>query len=271
MEIRILGSVFLLSGERQYVPSSRRVTSLLSLLALSPGRPVPADRIEDELWSGRRLSNARNALQANVGRLRKFLVAIEGPRGEDMVRTVPGGYVLDVAPLAVDAQLFLGRADTGARLLHDDPAMAVVELEQALSLWRGPALMDAGEGPRIRLGAAHLEERRITAYEDLLTAQLSLEAQRVCVPELRQAAAEHPERERLGELLMITLYRAGRQAEALDVFHGTRRRLAGDLGLEPGPGLHRVYEAILRQDETLDQPRYVRADERRLLVAEARG
>ncbi|MGW0389341.1 AfsR/SARP family transcriptional regulator [Streptomyces sp. NPDC003042] len=235
--------------------ASKRVTSLLTFLALSPRRTVTADQIEDELWSHQRMTNSRNALQANVVRLRKYLESLTGIKGSELIRTVGSGYLLDLAPEQVDAHRFLRQAETGGALVHHDPARAIKELEQALLLWRGPALMDAVEGVRIRQAASHLEERRITAYEDLITAMLSTEAHRISVPELRQIAEEHPERERLSELLMLALYREGRQAEALEVFHGARRRLAGDLGLEPGRALNRAYQAILEQDDVLGEPR----------------
>ncbi|MBT2405489.1 MULTISPECIES: AfsR/SARP family transcriptional regulator [unclassified Streptomyces] len=235
--------------------ASKRVTSLLTFLALSPRRTVSADQIEDELWGHQRMTNARNALQANVVRLRKYLESLTGVKGTELIRTVGSGYLLDLSPERVDAHRFLRQAEAGAALVHHDPARAITELEQALFLWRGPALMDAVDGVRIRQAAAHLEERRITAYEDLITAMLAVEAHRIPVPELRQIASDHPERERLSELLMVTLYRAGRQAEALEVFHGARRRLAGDLGLEPGRALNRAYQAILEQDDALGEPR----------------
>lgn len=255
MEINILGSVSLSWGDRTYAVASRRVTSLLTFLALSPRTTVASDQIEDELWADQRMTNARNALQANVLRLRKYLESLTGMKGTELIRTVGNGYLLDLAPERVDAHRFLRRAEAGAALVHEDPARAITELEQALALWRGPALMDSVDGIRIRLAASHLEERRITAYEDLITAMLTVAAHRISVPELRQLAVEHPERERLSELLMLALYREGRQAEALDVFHGARRRLAGDLGLEPGRALNRAYQAILEQDDVLGEPR----------------
>ncbi|WP_405664174.1 BTAD domain-containing putative transcriptional regulator [Streptomyces sp. RK9] len=255
MEIQILGSVFLSHEDKQYAMASRRVSSVLTVLALTPREPISSDQLVDELWGERRMANARNALHANVGRLRKYLESITGIKGGDLIRTVGSGYLLDVPPETVDAHRFLKLADAGADLVHRDPAAAIARLEQALALWRGPALMDACEGLRCRISAAQLEERRITAYEDLTAAKLAVEAHRVSVTELRQLATEHAERERLSELLMLALYRDGRQAEALEVFHGARQRLASDLGLEPGRALHRVYQAILQQDEGLGEPR----------------
>ncbi|MFC8917293.1 BTAD domain-containing putative transcriptional regulator [Streptomyces sp. NPDC047821] len=257
MEINLLGSLYLTQGREQYAMASKRASVVLTLLALSPGSPVLFDQIVDELWADRSMTNARNALQANVGRLRKFLKMVTGRDGDALVRTVGSGYVLDVPAHVVDAHRFVELADTGAALVHRDPAEAVVRLESALALWRGPALLDTCDGLRCRVQAAHLEERRITAYEDLTAARLRVDAERVPLAELRQLAIEHSGRERLSELLMLALYRDGRQAEALEVFHGARRRLADDLGLEPGRGLHRAYQAILTQDDVLGEPRQV--------------
>ncbi|MFD5655095.1 MULTISPECIES: BTAD domain-containing putative transcriptional regulator [unclassified Streptomyces] len=237
--------------------ASKRLKAILALLALSPGRTIQADQLEDELWEGRTLTNARNALQAGVGRLRKHLGSITGRRGDELIRTVGGGYQLDVPAGAVDAHRFRDQARSGADLVAGDPALAAVVLESALALWRGPALRDVHDGLRVRIAAADLEEQRITVYEDLITARLAVDPHRIPLPELRRAAADHPERERLSELLMLALYHAGRQAEALQVFHRARRRLADDMGLEPGRALHRAYQAILEQDVRLGEPRQV--------------
>lgn len=255
MEIHILGSLALTQDTQRWGVASKRVSSVLALLALTPGQPVPFDQLVDELWGDGRIANAKNALQANVTRLRKLLASITGRRGGDLVRTVGGGYLLDVPAESVDAHRFLTLADRGAALVARDAAPAAEVLEQALGMWRGPALLDICEGFRCRTEAAQLDERRLTAYEDLITAKLAVGAERVSVPELRHLAVEHPGRERLSELLMLALYRDGRQTEALEVFHGTRRRLANDLGLEPGRSLHEIYQAILKQDEILGSPR----------------
>ncbi|MFJ5559462.1 BTAD domain-containing putative transcriptional regulator [Streptomyces sp. NPDC093250] len=234
--------------------TSRRVGSVLALLALAPRQPVPFDQLVDELWGDESMSNAKNALQANVTRLRKLLASVAGREGRDLVRTVGTGYLLDVVPESVDAHRFVALADQGATLLDSDAAAAARTLEQALGMWRGAALLDAGEGFRCRTASVRLEERRLTAYEDWVTAKLAVGVERVPVPELRLLAGEHPGRERLSELLMLVLYRDGRQTEALDVFHQARRRLAEDLGVEPGRSLHAMYQAILHQDDVLGRP-----------------
>ncbi|MFB7126096.1 MULTISPECIES: AfsR/SARP family transcriptional regulator [Streptomycetaceae] len=257
MEIKLLGPLLLSHENVHYTMASKRTSVVLTLLATSPGIPVPFDEIVDELWGDQPMANARNALQANVGRLRRLLESVTGRKGDETLRTANGGYLLDVPTDAIDAHRFLRLADAGGDLARRDPDRAIATLEEALGLWRGGALMDSCDGLRCRIRAAHLEERRISAYEDLTAAKLAVDSARVPVSELRQLAVEHSERERLSELLMLALYRDGRQAEALEVFHSTRRRLADDLGLEPGRALHHAYQAILRQADLLGEPRRV--------------
>ncbi|MFE1500574.1 BTAD domain-containing putative transcriptional regulator, partial [Streptomyces albidoflavus] len=166
--------------------TSQRASVVLTMLALSPGVPITADQLVDELWADQPMANARNALQANVRRLRKLLQVVTDRDGAELLRTAGNGYLLDIPADSVDAQRFLGLAGAGADLAAADPARAIDTLEAALALWRGSALLDTCEGMRCRIQAAHLEERRITAYEDLTAARLSVDAARVPVSELRQ-------------------------------------------------------------------------------------
>ncbi|WP_438291914.1 AfsR/SARP family transcriptional regulator [Streptomyces sp. HUAS TT7] len=255
MEIKVLGELSLSCGDQQSPVASKRASTVLTLLAMTPRVPVPFDQLVDELWADQTMTNPRNALQAIVSRLRKLLESVTGRKGDEIVRTGSNGYLLDVPAETVDAHRFLALAEAGADLVQRNPAEAIAKLERALDLWRGPALMDARDGMRCQIHSVGLEERRITAFEDLTVAKLAVDAERVSMSELRQLAAEHSERERLSELLMLALYRDGRQTEALEVFHGARRRLASDLALEPGPALHHAYEAILNQDVVLGRPR----------------
>ncbi|MEU8028930.1 AfsR/SARP family transcriptional regulator [Streptomyces sp. NPDC049099] len=259
VDINVLGALTLSCGERRSAVASKRASTVLTLLAMSPRVPVSFDQLVDELWGDQPMVNSRNALQAVVSRLRRLLGSVTGRTGDRIVRTDSHGYVLDVSPEAVDAHRFLVLADAGADLLQHHPVAAIAKLEEGLALWRGPALMETRDSARCRIQAVHLEERRITAFEDLTAAKLAVDAERISMSELRQLANEHSERERLSELLMLALYRHGRQREALEVFHGARRRLADDLALEPGPALHFTYQAILKQDVVLGRPRRVPA------------
>ncbi len=228
---------------------SARVRTVLALLALRPGAALSADALVDELWPDKAMGNARNALQANIARLRKLLESVAGPGAESLVRTTSVGYQLDIPEESVDAHRFLALAAEGSRRLEEDPAHAVTLLESALRLWSGPALLDVPCGPRCRGEATRLDERRLTAREELITAKLATGGDRVVVSELKQLVAEHPEREKFSEQLMIALYRDGRQAEAIDAFHEARRWLGDELGLEPGHALRDLYGLILRQDQ----------------------
>jgi DNA-binding SARP family transcriptional activator len=251
MEIQILGSLVLVAGERRIAIASRRVRTVLALLSLSPGTAVPFDQLVDEIWTDKPIGNARNALQANILRLRKLLELVTGRPGDELVRTVGGGYQLIVPSNSVDADRFLALAKRGSAKGKSRPEEAIELLEEALRLWRGPALFDVCDGLRCRIEAARLDERRLAAREDLIAAKLAVGAERGVVSELRQLTAEHPERERFSEQLMLALYRDGRQIEALEVFHHARKRLASELGLEPGRALRQLYQAILVQDRML--------------------
>ncbi|WNF27998.1 AfsR/SARP family transcriptional regulator [Streptomyces sp. C11-1] len=247
----MLGTLTLIQGQEQHHVVSKRVRTVLALLSLPSGTPVLFEQLMEELWGERELENMRNALQANAVRLRKILAQLTGRRGDELLRTVSGGYLLDLPPDAVDAHRFLSLAARGSARVESDPAEAVRLLEAALNLWHGPALFGMYEGPRLQLEAAHLEEQRLCAREDLVAAKLGMGEERGVIAELRQLIAQHPGRERFSEQLMLALYRNGRQTEALDVFHHTREWLVKELGLDPGRNLYRLYQSILTQEAVL--------------------
>lgn len=251
MEIQVLGPVCLVNEGRRHAIARHQARAILALLSLTPGTPQPFERIQEELWAAAPLSNSRNAMQAAVARLRKVLAAVGGRSGKQFVRTADGGYLLDLPADVVDAHRFLGLAERGAALRHTAPATAARLLTEALGLWHGQALADVGDALAFRIEATHLDERRVTALEDLMAARLALGGSAALLGELRRLTAKHPERERFSEQLMVALYRCGRQVEALDVFHSVRRRLDAELGLAPGRGLRELYEAILVQDKVL--------------------
>ncbi|GAA3283597.1 MULTISPECIES: AfsR/SARP family transcriptional regulator [Dactylosporangium] len=251
MKINLLGSLSIAHGDELVAVPSRRVRAVLALLALNAGRPLPFDQLVDELWANRPMANARNALQANVVRLRKLIESVTGRPGDRLLRTVNHGYVLEMAPADTDIHWFYDLADRGAAAVTREPQEAIGLLERSLRLWRGPALFDTLDGPRCRIEATRLNERRLGTYEDLITAKLAVGQTRQVLTELRQLTAEYPEHERFSEQLMVALYRNGRQVEALDVFHRARQQLAEDLGLEPGPAMHQLYRQILVRDSVL--------------------
>jgi DNA-binding SARP family transcriptional activator len=210
--------------------------ALLALLLLSRNQVVPTERLIDELWGDEPPARATKTLQVYISQLRKAL-------GPDRLVTRPPGYVLNVAPGELDLERFEQLATEGRKRLADgDATGARDQLREALDLWRGPP-----EGP-----AAHLEERRLAAREDWLHAALeSGDAARV-IPELEELVKAQPLRERPRELLMLALYRTGRQADALELFRRTRELFVDELGIEPSAALRELEGAMLRQEPALE-------------------
>lgn len=252
MHINILGPVSVAVGGKRHGIHANKVRAMLAVLALEAGRAISNVELADELWAGHPLRNTRNALQAHATRLRKVLDGPpRQPRGATVLRAVRNGYLLDVPPDSVDGNRFLDLAAQGAAALAARPEHARELLEAGLDLWHGPALLDAGDGLRCRGAAALFEERRLTVWEDLVSARLALGDEARAVAELRQLVAQYPLRERFSELLMLALYRSGRQGDALELFQWTRRRLDEELGVRPGAPLQRRHAEILAQDPVL--------------------
>jgi len=219
------------------VPGAR-LRGLLIALALEPGQVVPKARLIDWIWGGRPPSEAANALQRLVSRLRKAL-----PEG--LVEGQPGGYRLTVAPDAVDALRF-ERLLAQAR--QPERPGRVGLLREALALWRGAAMQDVALEDSEAFGAAvtRLEGLRLTAMEDRFEAEISLGQDAEVVAELTDAVTAHPLRERMAAALMRALVAAGRDAEALLTYERTREALAEALGVDPSPDLSALHVALLR-------------------------
>ncbi|MEV6494848.1 BTAD domain-containing putative transcriptional regulator, partial [Actinoplanes sp. NPDC051633] len=164
-----------------------------------------------------------------------------------------GGYLLQLADDSLDARTFERLAAAGARALEaGDFARARDVLTEALLLWRGSALAAFATEPFARAAATRLDGLRLQAQENRLTADLALGRHADLVAELENLTASHPLRERFWHQLMVALYRAGRQSEALAAYRAARDVLAGQLGVEPGPELRQLHGAVLRQDPALD-------------------
>ncbi len=243
----MLGPVDVTVGGRS-VRLSPRPRAVLAVLLLHAGQVVPATRLIDALWGDHPPDTAGNVLQGYVSNLRKAL-------GRDAVETRDPGYLLRVEREALDLHRFERLAAHGTQALEDGrPEEAAEALGDALALWRGEALADVAEGDVLRPAAARLDELRLCALERRVESDLACGRHRELVGELEALTAEHPLRERPRGLLMLTLYRCGRQADALDVYRATRARLVDELGLEPGTALQELERAILRHDPSLDLP-----------------
>lgn len=219
--------------------------ALLLTLLLNGGAVVPIDRIVDALWAGEPPSSAAKLVQLYVSHLRNKL-------GRGAIETVQSGYRAQIAPLSLDYVRFEQLLREGREAQAAGNArLAVAILSRGLALWRGPALVDVSYDEFAVAEAARLDGLRVDCVEDRLAALLALGEHEDVLAEASRLSAEHPRRERLRGLHMISLYRAGRQVEALEVFRQARTSLLDELGLEPGGDLRAVELAILRQDSAL--------------------
>ncbi len=252
MNINLLGPVSINTCAVRHQIRAKKVRALLAVLALNARVVVSFDELADELWPDSELNNPRNALQANALRLRKQLEAYVPSAGaDDTLATWGNGYVLNVPPDAVDAARFERLAATGSQLIKSKPHEAITLLGAAMELWRGSALADVGDGIRCRAAAIRLGERRFSVQADLIAARLELGGDQALIADLTELFTRHPERERLSGLLMLALYRDGRQTEALGVFRKTRQWLVTELGAEPSHPLRALYQSILMHDQEL--------------------
>jgi predicted ATPase/DNA-binding SARP family transcriptional activator len=253
MEIRLLGPLEVKRQGRVVELAGRRLRLVVAVLALQAGRVVTAERLIDLLWEEASLpADPANALQALVSRLRR---ALEAVGAGERLGSRPSGYVLAVAPDQVDALRFERLAAEGhAHLLAGRHREAVTTLRGALDLWRGPALADFAGEPFAVANATRLEALRLGALEDRIAAELALGEHARLVGELEALVVEQPLRERPQALLMRALYGAGRQAEALAAYQRARQVLAEQAGLDPGPELRSLQQAVLAHDPSLAAP-----------------
>jgi DNA-binding SARP family transcriptional activator len=250
LEFQILGSMEVLDGTRRVDLPAGRGRALLALLVLHAGETVSAERLIDELWGEHPPATAPTVVQGLVSRLRKELEPDRG-KGQPptVLETVGPGYRLAIERAAVDADRFKRSLDEARTAI---PEVRSQMLADALSLWHGPALADFTYEPFAQRAITALEELRLSAIEDRAETDLSLGRAAALVGDLEQLIKEHPFRERLRGLLMIALYRSGRQADALEAYRDARDALVDELGIEPGPALQDLEQAILRHDPALE-------------------
>ncbi|MEE4494104.1 AfsR/SARP family transcriptional regulator [Streptomyces sp. BE230] len=248
-EFRLLGLVAVHDGATGagIVPCGPKQRALLATLVIHAGELLSVDRLVEELWGDRPPSNAPNALQTHVARLRRLLPS----PGHTWISTLPTGYLLTLGHASTDVTRFALLSGRGRAAVPEDPRYAMELLGEALSLWQGPALQDSRQGPICTAEADRLEEQRLTTLEAFYEASLSCGKDAEITSDLERLTADHPLRERFYDLLMVALYRGGRQSEALGVYERARRHLVTTLGIEPGPPLRSRMEAILGHSPTL--------------------
>jgi DNA-binding SARP family transcriptional activator len=226
LSVGVLGSLAAWDGGREVELGNGRQRALLALLALHPNEPIPSDRLVDALWEGRPPASGAKVLQGYVSQLRRAL-------GAEAIATRGSTYELRVS--SVDA------AELDARVRAGEP-------HQALALWRGEPLAEFAYETWAQPEIQRLTELRLVALEQRLESDLAHGAGAQLVPELESLVAEHPLRERLRAQLMLALYRAGRQSDALAVYAEGRRMLVDELGVEPGPELQDLQRRVLAHD-----------------------
>jgi YVTN family beta-propeller protein len=251
MDFRILGPLEVLDGERPLDVGGGKQRSVLALLLMRANEVVSSDQLIDELWPDQQPPSATKIVQAHVSRLRK---ALDGA-GEGILLTRGRGYLLRVEPGELDVDRFRRLLDAGREALAaGNPDKAAETLRDALALWRGAPLVEFAYDSFAQDEIARLEDLHLAALEERIEADLGLGRHTDVVSELEQLVRRHPLRERLRGQLMLALYRAGRQVEALEVYRDRRRKLADALGLEPGPTLQQLERAILAHDPALEGP-----------------
>jgi DNA-binding SARP family transcriptional activator len=249
LEFRILGPLEVLDGDRPIRFGGPKQRAALAILLLNANRVVSVERLADDLYGGSPPVTAVTQVQRQVSDLRKLL-------GAAAIETRSPGYLVHVEPGLLDLDRFeRWTSEGGQALVRSDAQTASDLFRRALELWRGAPLADLAYEEFAQTAIARLDELRLAALEQRIDAELALGRHGPLLSELEALVWNYPLRERLRGQLMLALYRAGRQAEALDVYRRTRETLVEEFGIEPSKALHELERRILTQEETLDLPR----------------
>lgn len=248
MRVALLGELNIQSGNSVVEVSAAKQRVVLAALALRAGHPVTHSELAEALWDDASPATARVTVHNYIRRLRLILGPGAGPR----IMTRSAGYQLDLGPDDVDALAFGKMCESGGRAARSRSwSKAAETLRAALEMWRGTPLADVPSQVLRLRWAEHLEQQRLQALDWRIEADLNLGLHEMVIAELRQRIAARPLRERTYALLMMALYRAGRQGEALAAFQNARGVLVDELGVEPGPELQHLHSLILSHDPLL--------------------
>ena len=253
MDVRILGPLEVRAAGRPLPLAGTKQRAVLAMLALHANQVVSIDYLVDGLWGQASPDSATNAVQVYISRLRKLLHASprEGSAAFVLVRRRPG-YLLELDADELDLARFERLAHQGTQALRPAPRLAAAKLREALELWRGPPLAEFTDEPFAQAESARLEEQRLTVLQARIEADLALGRHAELIGELEALVARQPLREELHQQLLLSLYRSGRQAEALEAYRRVHQTLAEELGIDPGRALQELQAAILAQDGRLD-------------------
>ena len=257
MRFRMLGPLEIHDGS-DFVPiKGTGQQRLLIFLAINANEAVPVDTLIDALWGDDLPAVPPHALHTATTLGRKRLIRCRGPNhAPARIEHLGWAYRLSISEEELDTSCFSGLVDRGRRLLEDGETEKVSQVVgEALALWQGPALSGLGEEPAFQAEANRLETLRFAAIELRIDADLALGRHAQLVGELESLIVVHPFDEGLQGRLMLALYRAGRQVEALRVYRKFSDQLAVELGIEPTPALQNVEQALLEHSPSLDTPR----------------
>jgi DNA-binding SARP family transcriptional activator/streptogramin lyase len=251
VEFRILGPLEVLEDGRPIALGRLKERVVLAVLLLHANEFVSRDRLIDELWGVAPPATARKAVNVYISKLRKTL----GGNGHDPIATADGGYRLAVDPDLLDADRMRSLlASARERMAGGESETASRLLQEALAFWRGPTLAGLALESVGRDEVAQLDELRLTILMDRIDCDLAQGRHEHVLGELQVLVREHPLRERLRAQQMLALYRADRQADALDAYQQARHDLMDELGIEPSESLRRLQQGILRHDPVLEAP-----------------
>jgi DNA-binding SARP family transcriptional activator/streptogramin lyase len=251
VEFRILGPLEVLEDGLPLALGRLKERTVLAVLLLHANEFVSRERLIDELWGTSPPPTARKAVNVYISKLRQTLTR----NGHDPIATAEGGYRLVVSPDLLDAERLRNLIAQARGCIADSESDAASQLlQEALALWRGPTLAGIQLESLCRDEVAQLDELRLAALMDRIDCDLALGRHEQVLGELNVLVREHPLRERLRAQQMLALYRADRQADALDAYAEVRRALVDDLGIDPSEALQRLQQAILRHDPALATP-----------------
>lgn len=249
VRFEVLGPLRGFVGETELDLGSPQQRAVLAMLLLARGMQVSLDGLIDGLWGAKVPRTGASTVRTYISRLRGRLDT-DAEHGE-LIESIGDGYLMQQGAAVLDLDQFeegLSKARTACQCQATVRAVSV--LGDALGLWRGVALAGV-PGPYAESRRVRLAELRMVATEEKLAMDIAIGRPGEAIAELGELLAEHPFREGLSELLMLALYRAGRQAEALAVFRGVRQRLGAELGINPGPALQEMHQRVLQADHRL--------------------
>nr|WP_042188967.1 AfsR/SARP family transcriptional regulator [Kibdelosporangium sp. MJ126-NF4]CEL18567.1 transcriptional regulator, SARP family [Kibdelosporangium sp. MJ126-NF4]CTQ98051.1 transcriptional regulator, SARP family [Kibdelosporangium sp. MJ126-NF4] len=250
LEFTLLGSVEVRFRGRDCTPNAPKLLQLLVMLLAQPGTTVSSDSLRRELWWDTPPATAQRTMQTYVYHLRKLVddhAMTDDPKR--LVRTEPGGYLLDVDPVQVDVFQFRERCEQGRTAISEHRfGEAAAILRSAMALWTGPPLANVECGPRLSAYATELQERKRQAHTLRVQAEIEAGMHRELLGELRALATDNPLDEQVHAHLIEALNRSGRRGEAVYTYHQLRTTLVKELGMEPSDELRQLHLRLLSED-----------------------